>query len=99
MIFKYLGKTKVNCLELIMDYMPNYEPDVKKEAFEGALEKHRHYGGEIEISRVIGDKTLMSFEIYRKRSFKLTLDTDYYDYAKLIKVLSPITRLISISPP
>ena len=80
MVFKYLGKTKADYQNLIHSFLPAYEPSVKRKAFERALERHHGECGEIEISRVMNDKTWMMSESYRKRDFKLIVDAEFYDY-------------------
>ena len=52
-MFKYLGKTKVSCQELIKGYLPEYELECKRKAFERALEVYGHEDGDIEVSHPV----------------------------------------------
>lgn len=82
MVFKYLGKTRVGCQELINDYLPVYGPKRKQRIFEVALERHRTDDGEISITHVMSNQPEMDSTVLEKKSFKLTLDKGFYDYAK-----------------
>ena len=82
MVFKYLGKTRVSCQELIKDYLPVYGPKRKQRIFEVALKKHRTEDGEISITHVMSNQPEMDSTVLEKKSFKLTLDKGFYDYAK-----------------
>lgn len=66
MLFKYLGKTKVNCQDLIRDYLPTYWPQRKQRAFEAALEKHRTDTGEISVTHVMSNQTEMASAVFEK---------------------------------
>ena len=82
MLFKYLGKTKVNCQDLIRDYLPTYGPERKQRAFEAALAKHRTDTGEIIVTHVMSNQTDMASAVFEKKPFTLTLDKGFYDYTK-----------------
>lgn len=82
MIFKYLGKTRVSCQELINNYLPEYGPQRKQRAFEAALEKHRTDDGEIIVTHVMSNQTEMASVVLEKKPFTLTLDKGFYDYTK-----------------
>ena len=82
MLFKYLGKTKVSCQDLIRDYLPTYGPQRKRRAFEAALETHKTDTGEITISHVMSNQAEMASAVLEKKPFTLTLDNGFYDYTK-----------------
>ncbi len=82
MLFKYLGKTKVSCQDLIRDYLPTYGPQRKQKAFEVALERHKTDSGEITVTHVTGNQAEMAYVTLEKKPFTLTLDNGFYDYTK-----------------
>lgn len=85
MVFKRLGRIKVGYQELIRDYLPEYESDRKKTAFEKALKVHFHDEGEIVISRVMCDSSSFLSEPFVKKEFSLMLNDSFYDYTKTEK--------------
>ena len=82
MLFKYLGKTKVSCQDLIRDYLPTYGPRRKQRAFEAALKTHKTDTGEITISHVMSNQAEMASAVLEKKPFTLALDKGFYDYTK-----------------
>ena len=85
MLFKYLGKTKVSCQDLIRDYLPSFGPQRKQKAFEAALEIHKTDTGEITVSHVMGNQAEMASAVLEKKPFTLTLDKGFYDYTKAME--------------
>lgn len=81
MIFKYLGKTKVDCQELIKGHLPEYKLECKQKAFERAMQVHGQDIGDIEVSHVMCDKSI-SDEVLTQKSIKINMDREFYDYRK-----------------
>ena len=80
-MFKFLGKTKVSCQELIKGYLPEYRLECKQKAFERAMQVHGQDNGDIEVSHVMCDKSI-SDEVLTQKSFRLNMDREFYDYRK-----------------